>query len=237
MLERLQTTLLAGAPRIEQLDVAVAYQSALDEVGIGGDWYSVVDLPTMTYLVIGDIAGHGADAVAVMAEVKTIIRHLLTAGTPMEEVMRQADDSLQARHAFASAVLVGVDKRSNDLSYVNAGHPYPLLTRRGVTTALPDTHRPWLSVPHDLTVPTRIDFEVGDRLLLYTEGLVEDRRVSISECIDALAVRLSQSPQASPDELVAGLLAARNAERVTNTTSVDDDIAVIAATRRSIGAD
>ena len=56
VLERLQTSRLALAPAIPQLDVAVGYQGAMDRLGIGGDWYSVIDLPGATFLVVGDIA-------------------------------------------------------------------------------------------------------------------------------------------------------------------------------------
>lgn len=230
VLGRLQHTLLAGAPSIPGLDVAVRYQAALDAVGIGGDWYSVIDRPDTTYLVIGDTAGHGPGAVAIMAEVKTIIRHLLTSGTPIDEVVRHADAALQRRNALASAVIVSIDKVEPRISYMNAGHPYPIVTSPGMPAVLLErTHRPWLGLPTPTSQLGTHDFPSGSTLLLYTDGMVEQRGTPISESLGRLTTMVDGLGRVTSDEMVDSLLSHRLRSRDERT--VDDDIALIAVTR------
>lgn len=230
VVQRLQTTMLAGAPEIDGLDVAVAYQSALDTIEIGGDWYSVIERPDATYLVIGDTVGHGPAAVAVMAEVKTVIRHLLTMGAPMDEVMSHADTCLARREAFASAAVVCIDREAHRLSYINAGHPFPIVRRRdGASEVLARTHRPWLGMVGHHTHAATCEFEPGDTIVLYTDGLVERRGEPLTDSIDELARRIHQLPDRSAEAVIDELLGHRLTHADSRT--VDDDIAIIAVTR------
>jgi Stage II sporulation protein E (SpoIIE)/CHASE domain len=230
VLERLQNTLLAGAPQVRGLDIAVAYRSALDAVGIGGDWYSVVERPDVTYLVVGDVAGHGAEAVAVMAEVKSITRHLLSSGTPIDEALRHAESALARRHSVASMIIVCVEHASPRLTFLNAGHPYPIVKRAGCpATPLVKTHRPLIGIVADTPSPTVHDFDVGDTILLYSDGLVEQRRVDLTESIESLAREIDELADATCEELVSNLVRRRASGRTP--AIVDDDVALIAVRR------
>jgi hypothetical protein len=232
VVQRLQTTMLTGAPTIDGLDVAVAYQSALDTIEIGGDWYSVIERPDATYLVIGDTVGHGPAAVAVMAEVKTIIRHLLSSGAPMDEVMHHADSCLARREAFASAVVVCIDRDAHRISYINAGHPYPIVRQRGGSSVvLARTHRPWLGMVGYHTHAATHEFAPGDTIVLYTDGLVEQRGVPVTDSIAELAGRIECLADRTAEAIIDELLAHRRTHADART--VDDDIAVIAVTRTS----
>ncbi len=232
VVQRLQTTMLTGAPTIDGLDVAVAYQSALDTIEIGGDWYSVIERPDATYLVIGDTVGHGPAAVAVMAEVKTVIRHLLTSGAPMDEVMHHADSCLARRESFASAVVVCIDRDAHRISYINAGHPFPIVRQReGSSVVLARTHRPWLGMIGYHTHAATHEFVPGDTIVLYTDGLVERRGVPLTDSIDELAGRIERLGDRTAEAIIDELLAHRRTHADSRT--VDDDIAVIAVTRTS----
>ena len=65
-----------------------------------------------------------------MAEVKTVVRHRLTTGTPIEEAMAHADRVLARRRAYASVMIIQIDKTTGVLHYLNAG-TFPCST--GVT--------------------------------------------------------------------------------------------------------
>lgn len=229
VLQRLQESLLSEPPTIPGFEIAVGYRSAVEAVGIGGDWYSVIDDGTILHAIIGDIAGHGPGAVALMAEVKTILRYLLSTGATIVEAAERASAALERRNAYASAVLVSVDRRREELAYVNAGHPPPLLLRGDTTVDLLDhVHRPWLGVACARAMPTVVAFEPGSTLLLYTDGLIEER----GEHIDVSVGRLRTSVRGSHDPylLTERLLH----DRATNRTvcSVDDDVALTAIARR-----
>jgi GAF domain-containing protein len=229
VLQRLQATLLTPPPEIDGFDIAVGYRSALTAIGMGGDWYSIIDAPDAVYAVIGDIAGHGPGAVALMAEVKTILRHLLTVGTPIDEAVVHADHTLRRRNAYASMIVTRVDKTEPKLEYINAGHLPALVYTADGTVALDRTHRPWLGVqPPEAPVPTVCAFGPGELLLLYTDGLVEQR----DEPLDTSIRRLYTIDRRRPaDELVDHLLATRQHTR--NAATVDDDVAIVAVHRNA----
>lgn len=228
VLQRLQATLLMPPPHIAGFNVAVGYRSALATVGMGGDWYSIIDGPDAVHAVIGDVAGHGPGAVALMSEVKTVMRHLLTTGAPIDEVVRHADSTLQRRNAYASMVVVRIDKTAPRLDYVNAGHPPPLIYTSHGVVALDEIHRPWLGVePSGNPAPTSCDFVEGDLLLLYTDGLVEQRDEQLDHSIRTRLHGIDHRPPVT--DLVDGLLAARQEHR--DAATVDDDVAIIAVRR------
>ncbi len=226
VVERLQIALLAPPPPLDHLEVAVRYQSAMDTIGIGGDWFSVVDHPDATFLVIGDVTGHGPDAVALMSEVKTILRHVLSSGAAIADALAHADQALMRRNGFASATVVRADKRTFTAEVVNAGHPYPLLCDASGTHPIAVTHRPLLGLCPGEVVPTVVPFHPGDTLVMYTDGLIERRGVSIDRCIEDLCGRIVD---VDPDAQVEQLLAERLAQRDGST--VRDDMALIVARR------
>ncbi|MFN8040839.1 MAG: SpoIIE family protein phosphatase [Acidimicrobiales bacterium] len=228
VLVRFQETLLTAPAHVDGFDVAVGYQPALGAIGMGGDWYSVIDAPGRVCAVVGDVVGHGPAAIAVMAEVKTILRHLLSGGTSIGDALDEADRSLRRRETFASATIVEIDKEHAVLRYVNAGHPPALLVTTEGTVRLDHRHRPWLGMaPSRVAPPSTVTFCPGDALVLYTDGLVEQRDEVIDVGIDRLADAIDV--QASAAAIVDTVLA-DHAERRTRTT-VDDDIAVVTVRR------
>ena len=228
VLHRIQHSLLSPPPDIDGFEMAVGYRSALTAIDMGGDWYSIIDTPDAVYAVIGDVAGHGPAAVALMAEVKTVMRHLLATGTPVGEAVADADRTLQRRHAYASMLVTRIDKRTNRLDYLNAGHPPALCFTASGIVALADVHRPWLGVaPKQQPTTTRISFNPGQLLLLFTDGLVEQRNEPLDESIRNQLTALDTTPPLR--EIVDHLLSEREHRR--NPATTDDDIAVITIRR------
>ena len=227
VLQRLQESLLSEPPVIPGFEIAVGYRSAVEAVGIGGDWYSVMDDGTVMHAVIGDIAGHGPGAVALMAEVKTILRYLLSTGSSIVEAVHRASVALERRNAFASAVLVSIDRRREELAYLNAGHPPPLLLHGTRVDVLDQVHRPWLGVASAHEPPTVVGFPPGSTLLMYTDGLIEERGELFDVSVERL--RTSVSGAHDPHALIGRLLRDRSAIRTDR--SVDDDVALTAITR------
>ena len=74
----LQRDLLPPPPELPDVDVAVRYQPAMSVVGLGGDFYDVIlGDDQRLFVIIGDVTGHGSEAVAAMAELKAVIQSLL----------------------------------------------------------------------------------------------------------------------------------------------------------------
>jgi GAF domain-containing protein len=228
VLRRIQHSLLTAPPDIEGFEVAVGYRSALTAIDMGGDWYSIIDTDDAVYAVIGDVAGHGPGAVALMAEVKTVTRHLLATGTPLNDAVAHADRTLQRRHAYASMIVIRIDKHTNCLDYLNAGHPPALCFTATGIVSLADVHRPWLGVaPTQQPTTTQIPFEPDDLLLLFTDGLVEQRDEPLDDSIRKHLHTLDTTPPTQ--HIVDRLLYER--EQRDNASATDDDIAVIAIRR------
>ncbi len=228
VIRRIQESLLAAPTPVPGWEVAVAYRSALDAVGMGGDWYSVVNTEASIFAVIGDVAGHGPAAVALMAEAKTVIRHMLAQGIGLAETMEHAHHALTRRNGFGSALIVEIDRTSGVARYLNAGHLPILRYRSGMVSEFGEVHRPLLGVDAaEPRVPSVFELEPDDVLLLFTDGLVEERREPIEDSIRQRLHGLDTSVELTVlvDKLVD--------ERVTHrsTASIDDDIALVAIRR------
>lgn len=226
VLLRLQATLLTAPPSLPNLEVDVRYVAALDSVGLGGDWYSIIERDDAVFLVVGDIAGHGPEAVALMAEVKTVVRHVLERGATIGQAMVEADASLRRRDGYASAVIVELRTDEATMRYVNAGHPPLLLRSAGGVQVLADSHRPWLGVPASVKEASVCPFVPGDVLLLYTDGLVERRGRPIEDGVDRVRRIVADT---APGRLFDALIADRAAR--TDGGYVDDDVALLSAVR------
>ena len=236
----LQRAVLPPPPIAPGVDIAVRYEPAATVVGLGGDWYDIIiSRADRLYLVIGDVTGHGAEAVALMAQLKAVIAHLLRVDTDLHEVFDHATDMLAATAVYATAHIVEIDVQAGQLSYLNAGHPYALLRRRaGSVELLTGAHRPLLGVPF-LRRPDQpfgvecVTFEPGDAVLLYTDGLIERRGSPLDVQMDQLAISLetlgAEAPAVSSiDQLVQAARAS-----ALDSTPTDDDVAVILARRTS----
>ncbi|MGW0499058.1 PP2C family protein-serine/threonine phosphatase [Streptomyces sp. NPDC003007] len=180
--EAAQRVLLKPVPRLAgRVRVAVCYMSAVAEARIGGDLYEVVTSPHGVRVIVGDVQGKGLEAVETAAVVLGAFREaapeeadLATVGYRLE---RAVDRQLGAEK-FATAILAEV--RSEEVTFLNFGHPAPLLVRADGTTTWPEPSS--YALPLGLGVdgaeppePFRADFLPGDQLLLYTDGITEAR--------------------------------------------------------------
>ncbi|MFB7026655.1 MULTISPECIES: SpoIIE family protein phosphatase [unclassified Streptomyces] len=188
--ETLQRSLLPPAPpQRPGLEIASLYQPAQSANEVGGDWYDVVPLADdKTALVIGDVMGNGIDAAAAMGQLCTAARAYAALDLPPGEVLHHLDRLTQGlEHYIATCLYAAYDPRTGRCRIANAGHLPPVLVRPG--------HRPrLLHLPPGAPLGVGgVDFDTvdfllrtGDRLLLYTDGLVETRDDPIDERLDLL---------------------------------------------------
>ncbi len=224
----LQHSLLpASLPRVPGAIVASRYLPGSSEAEVGGDWYDVILAPgDQLFLVIGDVVGKGVQAAAGMGQLRNALRAYILEGFDCGESLTRLNrlvDNL-GRRQFATVVCVCFDPRTRKLSYSSAGHPSPVLARPGdegtflYTAAL----GPPVGALGDSTYPSReVELEPGSRLLLYTDGLVEDRRSGIDSGLAELTADVAK-PAEHVEDLLDTLLekAARQTRR--------DDIALLA---------
>lgn len=225
----MQRTLLPDAlPQVPGLRFSAKYLPAGSGLKIGGDWYDVFALGNgrLTF-VIGDVVGRGVLAASVMAEIRTALRAYLMEGHPLSRVMALLNDLLisMGRSRSATAAILELDLETGELEAVSAGHLPPLLVEPDGTARFLQTPA---GVPLGITAggqypSLRHPFPVGGALVLYTDGLVEQRHEAIDEGLGRL--REAARGALAGDEAT---FADRLYHSLEEHTSLDDDIALLA---------
>jgi PAS domain S-box-containing protein len=228
--ETLQRALLPDAlPRIPGLDLAVRYLPATEGADVGGDWYDAFRLDgARVGLVTGDVAGHNIPAASIMGQVRSLLRGYAIDDPEPGRVLERANTALARLlpEALASVVYAVLDPPTGDLSYANAGHPPPLATTgTGHAEYLCDTTGAMLGASTDTAFTTghRL-LQPGERLLFYTDGLIEDRQRDISEGLALLAETLRRSGAGSAGQTCDTVLTA-----LPGTARRHDDVCLLTA--------
>ncbi|MFF7969971.1 SpoIIE family protein phosphatase [Streptomyces sp. NPDC007905] len=197
---RLQHALLplpSKPVRLAGLRIEVAYLPAQSGIHVGGDWFSAIELPDDAALfVVGDVAGHGIGAVATMAQLRFTAKGMVSTGSSLTGALARLNQLLlhsRDSRATATLILARYDPSTHVLTWAQAGHPPPLLVRRGEARYL---QRPGGMLLGASASPVfesaEIRLEPGDRLVLYTDGLVERP----GEGLDAGFARLADAVRA-----------------------------------------
>lgn len=219
---RLQRALLPAAPPpVAGMEVAARYVAGAPEVEIGGDWWDLQDLGGGRIAVgIGDVAGRGVSAAAVMGQARAVMHAAGRAGLPPAEVLHLLDAQLRevmvsgrledpAGPQFATACYAVIEPGRLRMCASNAGH-LPLLVRSAAGEVRTERLPP--AGPLGLLVggfaETVVPLRPGDLIALYTDGLVEIRGQDLDEGIAALASVLARLDPASPVDLLADRLLA-----------------------------
>lgn len=179
---------------------------------VGGDAYDYAVDGDALYVGVFDGVGHDLEAGVTTALAVNAIRHARRRGDrDLTALAAIADTQLRAHPGvipFVTAVLARLETDTGRLEYLLAGHPAPLLLRGGhVVHRLDDALRPPLGVrtPPGTTAVGQVQLEPGDRLLFYSDGVVEARDESgrffgENRLID-LTERTEQSRVSAPETL------------------------------------
>jgi hypothetical protein len=145
----------------------------------GGDAFDYAVGPSGARLAALDAMGRGLRAGLGGAVALSATRASRRAGGTIEDAARAADAALTEQFddlRFVTGVLADLDLGTGRLRYLNAGHPEPLLLRGGkVVGSLSGGRQFPLGLGGDRTAVSEESLEPGDRLLLYTDGVVEAR--------------------------------------------------------------
>ncbi|HEX3564208.1 MAG TPA: SpoIIE family protein phosphatase [Acidimicrobiales bacterium] len=210
----------------QQLTVATHYQAGVDDARVGGDWYDVIELDRgRTALVVGDVMGRGVRAAAVMGQLRATIRAYAQLDLSPARVLEYLDATIReiSEEKIATCVYAVFDPEDRSLVYANAGHLPPLVrSPGGLSRHLTGTFGPPLGTgPHDL-METRVALSAGDLLILYTDGLVEQRGNDIEDGIRDLEAALDTN-DAEVGDLPLALV------QTLLPRGSDDDVAVLVA--------
>ncbi len=170
-----QALLAPSVPVVPGADIAAQYLVAAEDTAAGGDWFDAIALGDRLVLVVGDVVGHGVEAAAVMSQLRTALRMQISLGHSIVEALELVDRFHEHVPGSKSATLcVGsLDFATGEFQYCTAGHPPPLLVSADARSryAEPSGAGP-LGSGSGFPVRTEV-LEVGDSVLLYSDGLIE----------------------------------------------------------------
>jgi serine phosphatase RsbU (regulator of sigma subunit) len=147
---------------------------------IGGDVFDYALNGSMLDLAVMDAMGHGVGSAMVAALAAGCYRHGRRAGRLLEQVHRDLHEVIAAHsgEVFVTGVVGRLDLHTGTFSFVNAGHPAPLLVRRGHVVGAIDAADPRLppwGVDASEADAHVTNLEPGDSVLLYTDGVTDAR--------------------------------------------------------------
>lgn len=240
----LQRSLLPRAqPDQDALEVAWRYLPA--EAGVGGDWFDVIPLPgARVAVVMGDVVGHGLHAAATMGRLRTAVHNFSTLDLPVDEVLGKLDDLVLSMDneenagdaaeghegegvTGATCLYAVYDPVSEACTMARAGHPEPAVVRPDGTVTCPGVPA---STPLGLGgypfETAEFSLPQGSQLVLYTDGLVEDRTHDIDVGMERLRQALDGSERRTPEETCQAVIDA------LKPSHSSDDIALLVARTR-----
>ncbi len=235
MVLALQRSLLPhGLPEQDAVEVAQRYLPA--ESDIGGDWYDVIPLSgSRIGLFVGDVVGHGMLSAATMGRLRTAARSFAELDFPPDEVLTHLDNLVGRldREEVASTGIIGAtclyavyDPTSQQCTMARAGHPPPALVCPDGTVSFPDLPAgPPLGLGGLPFEAAEVHLPEDSQLVLYTDGLIEDRHRDVGAVLDQLRESLAH-PGRAPEETCQAIL-----DTVAPARPCDDIALLVARTR------
>ena len=230
MARMLQRSLLPDAlPLVIGMRLSAVCRAATDEMEVGGDWYDALVLGDgRVVLAVGDVRGRGVRAAAVMGQVRNALRGLVHADPAPRAVLGWLDAvvaGLGDDEEFVTLVYAVADPRTGSLEWACAGHMPPLVVGADGARYLEGAE----SVPLGLggeRPSTRLQLAPGESLVLFSDGLVENRHRPLGTGLNQLltqAAALAAGGRASTaeslrDELTSSMVDERGDDDVTVLT-------------------
>lgn len=222
---RIQLSILPSEfPGSPYFRVAVRY---LPMTAVAGDFYDyVVAENGQPGLLIADVSGHGVPAALIASMVKLAAASQRPAASDPAQFLFGMNAALygNTQNQFVTAAYAHLDARSRELRYSAAGHPPMLLLRDGAVVELQENGLMLAAFGFATYSTASHRLEAGDRLLLYTDGIIEASDTA-GECFgrDGLAEVLKQTKGSPPTEAADLILSSVQKW----SASQDDDLTLI----------
>jgi PAS domain S-box-containing protein len=178
--KKIQTTLLPVSPSIWGYEIA-AHMEAASEVG--GDYYDIINVDGMDWVLIGDVSGHGITAGLVMMMVQTSIRAILSEYPKMEPpkllsvINRTISENIkklgEQKYMTLTALACVADGRFH---FAGLHQDIMIYRKESGQVECVETRGMWIGIMEEIGEMTHLDsleMKAGDVMLLYTDGVTE----------------------------------------------------------------
>ena len=225
--EVLQRALLpAELPSAPGVDVTARYLAGDSGANVGGDWYDAVALPDgRVVLLVGDVVGKGVRAATAMGVLRQSVRVLVDRDPSPSSVLCGLERVLAGEQdrSFATVCCLLVDPGAGTVVVARAGHLPPVVVGPDGTSSLLDAAlSPPLGAGADRHPEESRTLAPGSVLVLYTDGVVEDRAGDIDERLARLRTLVAESVRDGAD-----LDAVADAAVASRPQGHPDDVAVM----------
>jgi PAS domain S-box-containing protein len=216
---------------IPGLELAVVFEAAGEGVELGGDFYDVIPVTDGYYVLVGDVAGHGAEVAAYTAQIRHTVRALAPFSGQPAQIVERVNSVLvetETDERFATLQLALLRDRESgtlDVELASAAHPPAVIVRAdGSTECL--SGGSIVGVWQDVEIGVdRFTIEPGETLLVYTDGWLEAGPVESHRTSEELA---RAAAEGAGDDLEA-LLDRLRADAVTRAgAELGDDLVLLA---------
>jgi len=199
---RIQTSILPSAyPHSASFQVATRY---VPMTSVAGDFYDfLVANDRQAGLLIADVSGHGVPAALIASMVKLAATSQRVNAADPAALLSGMNQALcgNTQNQFVTAAYVHLDVDSGSLRYAAAGHPPMLLLRAGEVLTVEENGLILAAFTFATYSSVALPFKPGDRLLLYTDGLIEAANVEGAEFGQhRLSALLSGSSSLAPEK-------------------------------------
>ena len=229
----IQTSILpSGSPEIKNLRITAAYHPM---TAVAGDFYDFIPVDQHRVgVLVADVSGHGVPAALIAAMMKMAVQSIVPCVHSPRDVLQGLNRMLSGRapDQFVTAAYLYIDTENYKARYSAAGHPPLLLSRAGTLNRIESnglvfgvTGQPDYPVRDILICP-------GDRLLLYTDGVIEPENAKGKPFGDSKLEQVVLGAQkCSPSELTERLLTEIRAWQPASMAQLDDITLVVIEVR------
>lgn len=207
---------------------------------VGGDYYDYFNISDdLTGIFVCDVSGHGVASALLLSGLRSCMHLILEDTSNPKEVFIKLNKMIrrtQNRKMFVTAVFAVVDTKNNKCTLFNAGHlpPYKIsggsdelfkIKRHGITLGAVDNF-----IPDEEDNLVTFDFKAGDKLLLYTDGIIEAMDDVRNEYgFTRLEDFLYRNTSSTPSDLLDGLI--KDVNEFTGEAEQVDDISILVLSR------
>jgi phosphoserine phosphatase RsbU/P len=228
-----------GAPKVPGLEL---YGICRPARGVSGDYYDFLPVGSdRVGMVLGDVSGKGVSAALIMAAIQSLIRTRLYMDSSDGKsdsgrfstsrffgVLNQQMFENTPEEKYATCFYALYDSDTRQLVYTNAGHPAPVLFRKGEIVRLDSGGTPLGLISPVSYREAKITLDPGDTLIAFTDGFTESENSFEDQFGEGRLIEVVQRARGNPLPVLVDEIY-RSVEEWTGGGEPQDDMTLIVA--------